>query len=267
MRAAFLGAGNMGRALIRGVCGHGGAGTTVFAWDASADALKQLPPGARAIAPADWFTGSGAPDIVVIAVKPQDVGKALSELAPLAVANPAVVWCSIAAGISIVRLETALGAGRKVCRVMPNTPCLVGEGASAFAMNGACGAPDAALVRELFGSCGNVIEVAEKAMNAVTGLSGSGPAYVYLFIEALIEGGVTAGLTYDTARQLAVQTVRGAAAMVSESGQTPSALKAAVMSPAGTTVRGLMALEEGRFKHAVIRAVTEATRRAEELGG
>ncbi len=149
---------------------------------------------------------------------------------------------------------------------MPNTPALVGEAMSAYCLNALCRDSDKVLVENVLGSFGKVIRVPEKLLNAVTGLSGSGPAYVFLFIEALIEGGVAAGIPYAIAKECAVQTVFGAARMARECDESPAALKAAVMSPGGTTVRGLLALEENKFKFSVIKAVTDAAQRAEEMG-
>jgi pyrroline-5-carboxylate reductase len=149
---------------------------------------------------------------------------------------------------------------------MPNTPALVGEAMSAYCLNGRCRDSDKMIIEQVLGAIGKVIAVPEKLMNAVTGLSGSGPAYVYLFIEALVEGGVAAGIPYGIAKQCAVQTVLGAARMAEASDEDVATLKSRVMSPGGTTVRGLMALEENKFKYSVIKAVTDATVRAEELG-
>jgi len=265
MRLAVLGAGNMGSALIRGVLASS-SGVTVIAWDAVEAARGRLPAGVRAVPPDTWFARGGSPDMVVVAVKPGDVAGALKPLVEPSRQSAGTLWCSIAAGVSIAKIEQTLGSGRRICRIMPNTPAVVGLAASAFALNNACGPRDAEAVKNLLSSCGIAVQVPEKLMNAVTGLSGSGPAYVYLFIEALIEGGVTAGLPCDVARKLAVQTVQGAAAMVARTDSPPAALKAAVMSPGGTTAAGLMALEENGMKYGVIRAVVQASRRAEELG-
>lgn len=267
MRLAVLGTGNMGSALIRGVLARGAAAkTSVIAWDTSPAARRRLPPGVKAVAPGAWFGKGSGPDVVLVAVKPGDLAGALEPLAEPSRKSPRTLWCSIAAGVPIARLEKVLGPGRRICRIMPNTPATVGLAASAFALNKACGPKDARAVQDLLSACGIAVQVPEKFMNAVTGLSGSGPAYVYLFIEALIEGGVTAGLPYRVARRLAVQTVKGAAAMVAQTEAAPAELKAAVMSPGGTTAAGLMALEEHGMKYGVIRAVVQATRRAEELG-
>jgi len=267
MKIAVLGCGNMGTAIIAGVRKKYGTKASIAAFDKLTSARLSLPRGVSWKPPRAWFRRAGGPDVVIIAVKPQDMEHAaaqLKEAAGTAVGRP--LWLSIAAGVPIGRLEKHFGASARICRVMPNMPALIGEAVSAFALNGRCGQRDAEAAQWVLGACGIVVQVAEKQMDAVTGLSGSGPAYVYLFIEALIEGGVTAGLSYEVAKRCAVQTVIGAAKMAAGGRETPSELKARVMSPAGTTVRGLMELEKQRFKYGVIRAVAAAARRAAELG-
>ena len=204
---------------------------------------------------------------MLIAVKPADVSKGLSFVSKKNSGRYAgCVWMSIAAGVSIDSLQGLLPAESKVCRVMPNTPALIGEGVSAFALNSLCDREDVALVDKILSACGSVVEVPEKLMDAVTGVSGSGPAYVYLFIEALIDAGITAGLPPAVARQCAVDTVVGAARMVKKSNESPAVLKSRVMSPGGTTARGVLALEKNKFKYAVHKAVLDATARSRELG-
>jgi pyrroline-5-carboxylate reductase len=264
MRVAILGTGNMGKALIAGLQQRFGFQVQVQAWDLQPAALQGLSKEVVVQQPHLWFAQE-APQIVIVAVKPPDVPDALRMLATAAAAHRPL-WCSIAAGVTVAQLEQQLGPAQPLCRVMPNTPALVGQAMSAFVLNPHCTEQHRQLVREVFEACGRVVEVNEKQMDAVTGLSGSGPAYGYLFIEALIEGGVTAGLPYDIARELAVQTVAGAAAMVLQTAEAPAVLKARVMSPGGTTACGLAALEQHGFKYAVIKAVQEATRRSRELG-
>lgn len=266
VKIAVLGTGNMGSALIRGLLGRYGGDVTVWAWDLREEARENLPAEVGWVSPTEWFAADTGPRIVVVAVKPQDMHGALDALTGPAADSARVLWCSIAAGVTITALEHILGDKRHICRVMPNTPALIGEGISAYALNAACSGDDGRAAEYVLSACGQVVRVQEKLMDAVTGLSGSGPAYVYLFVEALIEGGVAAGLPHDVARRLAVQTVRGAAGMIEQTGESPSVLKSAVVSPGGTTARGLMALEEHRVKYAIMRAVADAARRARELG-
>jgi pyrroline-5-carboxylate reductase len=205
-----------------------------------------------------------AADVLVLAVKPQVMASVLAEARPHLAPRHLVV--SIAAGVTLRSLSEALGTGTRLVRVMPNTPCLVAESAAGFAAGSAATPEDVALVGALFGSVGKAFPVPEHLLDAVTGLSGSGPAFVYVLIEALADGGVRVGLPRDVAQALAAQTVLGAAKMVLETGQHPGALKDAVASPGGTTIAGLHALERAGFRAGLMDAVEAATRRAEELG-
>lgn len=198
----------------------------------------------------------------VIAVKPNDVEAALAALAGLGVGRV----LSIAAGVTLENLERWAGPGVAVLRAMPNTPALVGCGASALAAGRAAGPEDLAWAEAVLGSVGTVTVVAEAALDAVTGLSGSGPAYVFLIAEALIDAGVLVGLPRATARDLAVQTLLGSARLLVETGDEPSALRAAVTSPGGTTAAGLRALERAGVRSAILDAVSAATERARQLG-
>lgn len=205
-----------------------------------------------------------AADVLVLAVKPQVMGQALSQLRPLL--RPGHLVISIAAGVTLQTLADGLGDGVRLARVMPNTPCLVGASASGYSPGPAATPDDAALVGTLFAAVGTAVAVPEHLLDAVTGLSGSGPAFVYVAIEALADGGVRAGLPRDVAQALAAQTVLGAAKMVLETGTHPAALKDAVASPGGTTIAGLHALERAGFRAAMMDAVTAAADRARELG-
>jgi len=204
-----------------------------------------------------------AKDVIIIAVKPNVVEAACSCIS--AVESDAVV-ISILAGVTLETLE-ALLPGRRVVRVMPNTPCLVGEAASGFALGKLASPSDKKVVEKIFGSVGVAVEVTESNLDAVTGLSGSGPAYVFQFIEALSDGGVRCGLPRAVATQLAAQMVKGAAEMVLQTGKHPGQLKDGVTSPGGTTIAGVEALENGGFRSATISAVTAATKRSMQLGG
>eukprot|EP00534_Pseudo-nitzschia_fraudulenta_P001307 CAMPEP_0201118398 /NCGR_PEP_ID=MMETSP0850-20130426/2579_1 /ASSEMBLY_ACC=CAM_ASM_000622 /TAXON_ID=183588 /ORGANISM="Pseudo-nitzschia fraudulenta, Strain WWA7" /LENGTH=283 /DNA_ID=CAMNT_0047383587 /DNA_START=65 /DNA_END=916 /DNA_ORIENTATION=- len=204
-----------------------------------------------------------AKDAIVIAVKPNVVGDVCGDIRK--VESDALI-ISIAAGITLETLEGHL-PGRRVVRVMPNTPCLVGEAASGYAMGKLCVDNDREIVQNLLGAVGVAKEIKEILLNAVTGLSGSGPAYVYQFIEALADGGVRSGLPRAVAMELAAQTVKGAAEMVLKTGEHPGKLKDNVTSPGGTTIAGVEALEKGGFRATAISAVTAATKRSMQLGG
>ncbi len=203
-------------------------------------------------------------DVLMLAVKPQVMSAVLDEIKPAISAAHLIV--SIAAGVTLKTLGDGLGANTKLVRVMPNTPCLVSASATGFSPGSTATPDDAALVERLFAAVGTAYRVPEHLLDAVTGLSGSGPAFVYLFIEALADGGVRCGLPRPVAQSLAAQTVLGAARMVLETGQHPGALKDAVASPGGTTIAGIHALERAAFRAAAIDAVEAATKRAQELG-
>ena len=203
-------------------------------------------------------------DVLVLAVKPQHVPRVLDQIK--AGFEDRHLLVSIAAGVPLAAFSESLGSGRRLVRVMPNTPCLVGAGASAFALGGSATAEDADVVEQMLSTVGIVFEVPENLLDAVTGLSGSGPAYVYQIIEALSDGGVRAGLPREIATMLTAQTVLGAARMVLETGEHPAALKDAVASPGGTTIAGLHALEAGGLRGILMNAVLAATERSRELG-
>ncbi|MCO5573654.1 hypothetical protein L7F22_027426 [Adiantum nelumboides] len=201
-------------------------------------------------------------NVVILAVKPQVVEKVLVDLKPYFTKDKLLV--SIAAGVTIANLQKWAGEAR-VVRVMPNTPCLVGEAAAVMSLGDQATQQDSLLVKSLFEAVGSIHVADEKLLNAVTGLSGSGPAYVYLAIEALADGGVAAGLPRDLALALASQTVLGAAKMVLETKKHPGQLKDEVTSPAGTTIAGIRVLEKAGFRAALIDAVIAAAKRGEEL--
>lgn len=202
--------------------------------------------------------------VILIAVKPQQVSDVLLEIRSNLASEALVI--SIAAGVPLELLEERLGPGASVVRVMPNTPCLIGCSASGLSAGRRVTSAQLELALKLFQAVGRAYVLPEDQLNAVTGLSGSGPAYVYLMIEALAEGGVAAGLSRKTALGLAAQTVLGAARMVLETSEHPARLREAVTSPAGTTAAGLLALEKGAVRAQVIEAVLAAAARAQELG-
>jgi pyrroline-5-carboxylate reductase len=202
-------------------------------------------------------------DIVVLAVKPQVLDGVLKEIGG-ELAKALVV--SIVAGASISRIADACGGPARVIRAMPNMPAIVHEGMTALASGPGVYEEDVVLVRNIFASIGKVVPIEERLMDAVTGLSGSGPAYVFLAIEALADGGVKMGVPRDIATVLAAQTVLGAARMVLETGHHPARLKDQVASPGGTTMAGLHRLEQGGLRATFIDAVEAATKRSQELG-
>jgi pyrroline-5-carboxylate reductase len=206
-----------------------------------------------------------AAPVIVLAVKPQIMDEVLGGLR--AEVTPRKLFISIAAGVPTARLQRGLGATTRVVRVMPNTPALLAQGISVIVRGAHATGADERLAVKLFRSVGRAVAVQDEALlDAVTGLSGSGPAYVYLFAEALIAGGIAAGLPAELATELVFQTLRGAAAMLQETGETPERLRAQVTSPGGTTFAGLAELEGRGFRDAVIAAVARATQRSIELG-
>jgi pyrroline-5-carboxylate reductase len=250
----IVGGGRMGEALLGGLVAAGWADLAVVEpVDARRDELTKLFP--NVVVSAVPVEAEGA----VIAVKPTDVAAAVA-------ATKARRILSIAAGVTIAALEDAAAAGAAVVRAMPNTPALVGAGAAAIAAGTSAGEDDLAWAESILGAVGTVVRVPEKLLDAVTGLSGSGPAYVFLVAEALTEAGVLAGLPRPTAAALTHQTLLGAARLLVESGDGPEALRAAVTSPGGTTAAGLRELERHGVRSAFLDAVAAATNRSKELG-
>jgi pyrroline-5-carboxylate reductase len=202
-------------------------------------------------------------DIVLISVKPQQMREVLAEIAP--VITPKTLVITTVASAPTRAIEEALAKGVPVIRTMPNTPCLIRSGMVAITPGKSARKRDLELAEKIFGALGRTVIVDEKHMNAVTGLSGSGPAFMYIMIEALAEGGVKVGLPRDVATLLAAQTMRGSGAMVLETGQHPSMLKDAVTTPAGCTIDGICELEDGGIRVTLIKTVVKATQRAAEL--
>jgi pyrroline-5-carboxylate reductase len=263
-RIGFLGAGQMARALAQGFTSAGLAGgEQVAASDVSAEAgreFAQLVPGSRGgLSNREVVQQS---DVIFLAVKPQVVKSVMAEVRSSIEASKLIV--SIAAGIPLATLADGFGTTR-VVRVMPNTPCLIGRSASAIAAGSQVSPDDIGLVERLLAAVGLTVRLDEKLIDAVTGLSGSGPAFVYLMIEALADGGVRMGLPRDTALSLAAQTVAGAAEMVLQTKEHPGVLKDRVASPGGTTIAGLQVLEERAVRGAMMAAVEAATKRSTEL--
>jgi pyrroline-5-carboxylate reductase len=264
-KIAIIGCGNMGEALVAGLLADGAA-TPAGLWvtDVVTDRLGALKQRYGIRTGSDNSEAASWADIVILAVKPQVMDGVLDGLKDRLSESTLVI--SIAAGVPLPRIAARLGGTRKLVRVMPNTPCLIRAGASAVAFAPSVSAEEQARAIRLFESVGKVVVVEERLMDAVTGLSGSGPAYVFQIIEALADGGVKMGLPRDTALTLAVQTVLGAARQLIETGEHPARLKDKVASPGGTTIAGLHALEEGGVRSALIAAIEAATKRSEELG-
>ena len=261
----FLGAGKMATAPARGVIKAGlVTPDRLIASDLMAAARESFSQGTGAKAVTSNADVVKAANVLIIAVKPDQVPALLSEIHKSLTHDHLVV--SIAAGIPIAKLETAIPEGSRVIRVMPNTPALVGASASAFAVGDHTTPEDAKLALKLFSSVGLALQVKESLLDAVTGLSGSGPAYVYAMIEALSDGGVAAGLPRDVSTKLAAQTLLGAAQMVLETGIHPGALKDMVTSPGGTTIEGLHELEKAGVRGALMNAVRAASDKSKRLG-
>ncbi|MFZ9627843.1 MAG: pyrroline-5-carboxylate reductase [Ilumatobacteraceae bacterium] len=259
VRLGVIGGGNMGAALVGGLLASGWAPSdlaVVEVLEARRHELTAMFPGVSVTATTDGLRLAAA----LIAVKPHDVPAAVAAV----VGAGAGRVLSIAAGVTLATLEASAGSAA-VVRAMPNTPALVGEGAAAIAAGSSAGDDDLAWAEEILGSVGTVVRVAERHLDAVTGLAGSGPAYVFLMAEALIDAGVTAGLPRATSEALVTQLLVGSAALLRERGE-PATLRAMVTSPGGTTAAGLRVLEEHAVRSAVIEAVAAATRRSIELG-
>ncbi len=261
----MIGAGQMATALGQGFVQSGLVpAENLVASDPISEALERF-----SNATGGKTTGGNArvveqSDVIFLAVKPQQIMAAITPLRGKI--GPAKLIVSIAAGVRMAALAGVLGEDVRLVRVMPNTPCLVGRGACGFSLGEKATDDDAGLVEELLGAVGIAFRVDEKLLDAVTGLSGSGPAFVYTVVEALSDGGVRMGLPRNIATALAAQTVRGAGEMVIATGEHPGVLKDRVTSPGGTTIAGIQVLEEEGLRAALIAAVEAATERSIELG-
>jgi pyrroline-5-carboxylate reductase len=265
VRIGFLGAGKMATALAHGWLASGlTSADRLLASDPLPQAREGFAGELGLRTTADNRLVVTESDVLVLAVKPQTMKGLLAEVRQVVAARHLVV--SIAAGIGLKLLAEGLGPDRRLIRVMPNTPCLVGASASGYAAGDSATEADIALVDRLLNAVGRAYRLPEPLLDAVTGLSGSGPAFVYVIIEALSDGGVRVGLPRDVATALAAQTVLGAAQMVLQTRTHPGVLKDMVASPGGTTIAGLHALERGGLRAALIDAVEAATRRSTELG-
>ncbi|HUY21376.1 MAG TPA: pyrroline-5-carboxylate reductase [Acidimicrobiales bacterium] len=258
-KVLVVGGGSMGGALARGL---------LAAHWRPADIVIVEPSPDRRTALAALFPG------VVVETEPRDADGAVLAVKPVdaeaACRSVAATRCrrvlSIMAGVTVTRLESWLAPSSAVLRAMPNTPATVGAGVSALAAGSTASGPDIAWAEEVLGAVGDVVRVPEESLDAVTGLSGSGPAYVFLVTEALVAAGQSAGLSPEVSRRLAVGTVAGAGRLLAESGEPPERLRAQVTSPGGTTEAGLRVLEERGLREALAAAVVAATERSRELG-
>jgi pyrroline-5-carboxylate reductase len=263
-RVGFVGGGNMGEALVRGLTKTGlmPVGHLLMA-DVRTERLEELKRLYGVIVISDNVTLVRRADVVILAVKPQILGGVLDEIAP---ATPGKLLISVAAGVSTGEIRRHLPPGTRLIRVMPNTPALVLEGATAIARAAGLEEGDLDTARQIFEAVGRVVILDEEMMDAVTGLSGSGPAYIALVVEALADGGVRVGLDRKTAMTLAMQTVLGSARLLIDTGMHPGQLKDMVSSPGGTTIAGIHTLEAGGLRRTLIDAVERATQRSRELG-
>jgi pyrroline-5-carboxylate reductase len=258
-----IGSGNMGFALMKGAV----KGGDIYFTDADSEKAKTAAASIGAKVLNSNIEAVEKGDFVFLAVKPQVLAQVLAEIAPaVKKRQDAPVFVSMAAGWPIEKIQKAIGEKSSVVRIMPNTPALIGRGMIALSSSPAVPSEKITELEQILGCAGIVDRIEERFMDAVTGLSGSGPAFVYLFIEALADGGVRAGLSADKALRYAAQTVTGAAAMVQETEKHPGELKNMVTSPGGTTIAGIAALEDGAFRGTVIKAVEAAWKRSIELG-
>lgn len=264
-RIGFIGAGNMAEAIIRGLLESEAVKPDhITASDVMPERLNYMQTTYGINTLADNAELVGGADILVLAVKPQVAGSVLTHIGPRTDDTKLVI--SIVAGLTVAVMAAGLGAGTRVIRTVPNTPVFVGEGMVALASDGPARDEDYAVAGALFAPVARIVSIEEKLMDAALGVSGSGPAYGFLMIEALSDGGVKMGLPRQVALELAAQTLLGAAKMCLESGRHPGQLKDMVTSPGGTTIAALHKMEAGGVRSALMDAVEAATRRSEELG-
>jgi pyrroline-5-carboxylate reductase len=264
-RIGLIGAGQMATALAHGFIKAGlTTADKLLASDVDEHARQRFAHATAAHTTAENALVAAQSNVIFLAVKPQQMAQVAAGLRGKLTAEQLIV--SIAAGIRLSSLAEWLGPGLRLVRVMPNTPCLVGQGACAYSLGTHASAEDGALVGRLFGALGSAWQVEERLLDAVTGLAGSGPAFVYVIIEALSDAGVKMGLPRNIATEMAARTLRGAAEMVLATQEHPAVLKDRVASPGGTTIAGLQALELGGLRAALMAAVEAATRRSVELG-
>ena len=262
-KITFVGGGAMAEAILAGLKASRKELSTVQIYDTSTKRLEDLNNKLGIIPAETMASGVKDAEVIVLAIKPQVIPAVLPELTKTA--NPRAIIVSIAAGITLNKLEESL-QNFKVIRVMPNTPLMIGEGMSGLCAGTLANSDDLTIVDEIFSASGKTLIIKEAQMDALSGISGCGPAFVYLFIESLMDAGVLNGLTRQDSLLLAAQTVQGAARMVLETGMEPAALKGQVTSPGGTTIAGVRELERAAMRAAIMDAVGATIKRSEELG-
>ncbi|QIS06462.1 pyrroline-5-carboxylate reductase [Nocardia brasiliensis] len=273
-RIAVIGGGRIGEALIAGLLESGRLAKDLVVVEPATERAAQIAEQFSVRVTDSVADAAVGADLLVVAVKPADVDAVMTALGKAALSDNASVGndrdqilVSLAAGVPTVRLEAKLPAGFPVVRVMPNTPMLVGQGMSVIAPGRYARPQQLELVTEVLGAVGKVVTVAEAQMDAVTAVSGSGPAYFFLVVEAMVDAGVGLGLTREVATELVVQTMIGSAALLQESEQSAAELRAAVTSPAGTTAAAVRELERGGIRSAFLEALHAAKQRSAEQGG
>lgn len=263
-KIGFIGAGQMGGALLRGVIEASLVlPENVWISDLDKDRLENMSEEFGVNAARSNEEAASNADVIILAVKPQQLAEVSSGLRSVISEDKLVV--SIAAGVTTEKVSLALGGHRRVVRVMPNSPALIGKAMSVVSPGAGAGRGDVSVALELFGAVGEVVELPEEYQNRVTAISGSGPAYFYYLVEALIESAEDMGLSREVAEELVLQTMAGSAAMLAETGRTPAELRSMVTSPGGTTQAAISEMEKAGFLATVDKALTAAVRRAEEL--
>ncbi|MCC7440049.1 MAG: pyrroline-5-carboxylate reductase [Bdellovibrionales bacterium] len=265
-RLGVIGAGVIGSALVRGGIDAGLLHPSrVWAATKSEESRREAAKELGVSVLTDYDSELARTDVVLICVKPAQMSQVLATLKSKGLRRDALV-ISVAAGVTIERMGRELGGSQPLVRAMTNTPCVIRQGITALAAGATAQSKHMTLAHRLFGAVGRCIDLEERLLDAYTGLAGSGPAYLYLIIEALADGGVNVGIPRKTALEVVAQTVLGSARMVQESGRSPAALKDDVTTPAGCTIGGLLKLEEGNLRSVLAQAVAEATRIASKLG-
>lgn len=263
---AIIGAGNMGEALIRGLLAASAVPPSkLIASDVSVERLETIVKKYGVRATTDNSSAMRSAQVGILAIKPQEVGKALESFDGAMNADKLLI--SIAAGVTTTRIERELGFAARIVRVMPNSPAQIGAGAAAIARGAYATEDDLLTTEAVMGALGITVRTEERHLDAVTALSGSGPAYVFMVTEALIRSGIEVGLSETMSRTLAIQTVLGAARLMAESGEDPEILRHRVTSPGGTTAAALRVMDEGGMVEVFVRAIKAAAARSRELSG